>query len=235
MKRRLLQLVSCTFAALLISTSASALTFVVDSTIDSVDISPGDGICLTDESVCTLRAAIMEANASAGADIIDLTAISDPASPIILTLEGVDETFVDANGGDVPCVAEIVADASIGDLDITEDLEIIGAGPALTIIEWENQSIDDPNVGDRIFHIQAEPETTISMVRISDLMIRRGSVGIPNTTDVENVYNCDVSGEPGSIVAWQFKRVGGGIAAGPGAAVFLFEEETAAHFSPQPR
>jgi len=167
----------------------------------------------------------MEANAYAGADIIDLTAISDPAFPIILTLEGVDETFVDTAGGDVPCVAEIIADASKGDLDITEDLEIVGAGPALTIIEWENQSIDDPNVGDRIFHIQAEPETTIDMVRISDLMIRRGSVGIPNTTDAENDYNCDVSGGPGSIVAWQFKRVGGGIAAGPGAAVFLFEEE----------
>jgi hypothetical protein len=119
----------------------------------------------------------------------------------------------------------IVADASIGDLDIIEDLEIFGAGPALTVIKWENQSQTDPTIGDRIFHIQAEPLTTVNLVRIADLTIMDGSVGIPNTIDPEDPYNCEVTGEPGSIEAWQFKRVGGGIAAGPGAAVFFFAEQ----------
>jgi uncharacterized repeat protein (TIGR01451 family)/CSLREA domain-containing protein len=205
--------------------SANALTFVVDSTADAVDAAPGDGVCLTADGTCTLRAAIMEANALAGADSIDLSAINDPLSPIVLTLEGVDEVIGPPEpGSPAPCAAQISADASIGDLDITEDLEIFGAGPGLTVIEWLNQSLDDPNVGDRIFHVQAEPEETVNLVRIADLMIRNGSVGTPNTTDEDNVYNCEVSGEPGSIVAWQFKRVGGGIAVGPGAAVFLFEE-----------
>ena len=45
-------------------------TFVVDSTGDGVDISHGDGVC-SDGSGCTLRAAIQEANALAGADTIE--------------------------------------------------------------------------------------------------------------------------------------------------------------------
>lgn len=224
MKKQITELILCIVGALM-TMSAHALTFSVDSTGDAVDAAPGDGVCLTAAQQCTLRAAVMEANALAGADVIDLTAINDPAAPIVLTLEGVDETFVDTEpGAEAPCEAQIVADAAIGDLDITEDLEIFGAGPALTVIEWENQSVADPNVGDRIFHVQAPTGMTVNLVRIADVMIRRGSVGIPNSTDPANAFNCEVSGEPGSIVAWQFKRVGGGIAAGPGAAVFLFEE-----------
>jgi CSLREA domain-containing protein/uncharacterized repeat protein (TIGR01451 family) len=226
MRRTVTNLALCALLALTVAPSAYALTFVVDSTSDEVDAAPGDAVCLTEGGSCTLRAAIMEANALPGADIIDLTAINDPASPITLTIEGVDETFVDSEpGAEAPCVASIEANAAIGDLDITEDLEIFGAGPGLTVIQWENQSLDDPEIGDRIFHIQALAGETVNLVRIADLMITRGSVGIPNTTDQANVYNCDVSGEPGAIEAWQFKRVGGGITAGPGAAVFLFVEE----------
>lgn len=49
-------------------------TFVVDTTADDADFSPGDGFCDTDDSVgdgpCTLRAAIEEANLLAGTDNI---------------------------------------------------------------------------------------------------------------------------------------------------------------------
>ena len=38
----------------------SSATFVVDSNGDSNDINPGDGICASEDSVCTLRAAIQE-------------------------------------------------------------------------------------------------------------------------------------------------------------------------------
>ena len=220
--------VAATFAlfAVLVAPLAFAATFVVNSTADEIDLVPGDSQCLAESGNCTLRAAIMEANALSGADIIDLTAINDPASPITLTIEGVDETFVEtAPGVPEPCEAVIEANAAIGDLDITEDLEIFGAGPGLTVIQWLNQSLDDPTIGDRIFHIQAPAGVTVNLVRIADLMITRGSVGIPNTTDPTNAYNCEVSGAPGAIEAWQFKRVGGGITAGPGAAVFLFVEE----------
>ncbi len=46
--------------------STSALTFTVNSTDDGGDINPGDGVCDDGTGDCTLRAALMEANASAG-------------------------------------------------------------------------------------------------------------------------------------------------------------------------
>ena len=53
----------------------AAATFVVNSAADTADHNVGDGICDTDGTngtpeICTLRAAIQEANASAGADIL---------------------------------------------------------------------------------------------------------------------------------------------------------------------
>jgi CSLREA domain-containing protein len=50
-------------------TFQAAVLITVDSVGDAVDASPGDGFCDTGGGECTLRAAIMEANASGGADI----------------------------------------------------------------------------------------------------------------------------------------------------------------------
>src|SRR3954452_21392281 len=55
--------------------STHAAAFTVDSSADAVDAAPGDGVCATlalpDEGVrCTLRAAVMEANALGGAPTI---------------------------------------------------------------------------------------------------------------------------------------------------------------------
>ena len=49
---------------------AQAATFTVNSTGDTSDSTPGDGICGDEAGKCTLRAAIEEANAIAGADSI---------------------------------------------------------------------------------------------------------------------------------------------------------------------
>ena len=49
---------------------ASGLTFLVTLVNDGSDAHPGDGVCATSSGVCTLRAAIEEANAHAGADVI---------------------------------------------------------------------------------------------------------------------------------------------------------------------
>lgn len=61
--------------------SAYTAAFVVDSTVDAVDVNPGDGVCATLAGECTLRAAIMETNALAGTD-----SISVPAGTYTLTL-----------------------------------------------------------------------------------------------------------------------------------------------------
>ncbi len=101
---------------------AQALVFNVDSEVDFIDLKPGDGQCRTEFDTCTLRAAVQEANASAGADEIVL-----PAGTYTLNLGGAGEDL-----------------AAEGDLDIVGDLEIRGAGSAATVI--------DGNSSDRIFH-----------------------------------------------------------------------------------
>ncbi len=62
--------------------AAPALTFTVNSTADTHDASPGNGICADGGGHCTLRAAVEEANALAGDDTITL-----PAGTYGLTLD----------------------------------------------------------------------------------------------------------------------------------------------------
>jgi CSLREA domain-containing protein len=50
---------------------ADAATWIVNSTADAGDANVGDGACATASNVCTLRAAIQEANALAGHDTIE--------------------------------------------------------------------------------------------------------------------------------------------------------------------
>ena len=79
-------------------------TFVVDSTADEPDATPGDGVCAsTPSGKCTLRAAIMEANALPGADSVVL-----PSG-----------TYTTQIGGSTAYGEDAGAK---GDLDITDDL-----------------------------------------------------------------------------------------------------------------
>src|SRR3954470_13424194 len=56
------------------STNVNAATFVVNTTADTQDAAPGNGACADSGGACSLRAAITEANALGGADIITLPA-----------------------------------------------------------------------------------------------------------------------------------------------------------------
>jgi CSLREA domain-containing protein len=119
---------------------ALAAIFTVNSTLDAPDANPGDGICQTVvPGQCTLRAAIMEANALAGADTIVV-----PAGLYILTL---------ARGS---CGAEPID--ACGDLDIFDSVTIQGAGAATTIV-------DASLINDRVFDIFA-PSVTITGLTI---------------------------------------------------------------------
>ena len=63
------------FSLLMIpSGQVQAASFVVNSTADLPDANPGNGVCATGSGACTLRAAIMEANSSPGADTITIPA-----------------------------------------------------------------------------------------------------------------------------------------------------------------
>lgn len=60
-------------------------TWVVDSTADEPDAADGDGLCRTATGVCTLRAAITEANAHPGTDLITFRLPGDGPQTIRLT------------------------------------------------------------------------------------------------------------------------------------------------------
>ena len=83
------------------------LSLHVDTAADGVDQSLGDGICATPTGTCSLRAAISEANATAGFDRITIASGVDP----VLSIAGDND---DTNAS--------------GDLDITSDIEIRGEG-----------------------------------------------------------------------------------------------------------
>lgn len=55
---------------------ALAVEFTVNDTNDTLDDNPGDGICADSSGKCTLRAALEEANALAGADTIQLSPVN---------------------------------------------------------------------------------------------------------------------------------------------------------------
>ncbi len=71
--------------SLLASGRVEAAVFTVNSTGEEVDAVPGDAACLTAVATCTLRAAIQEANALAGADSIHFNIGGGGVQTITLT------------------------------------------------------------------------------------------------------------------------------------------------------
>jgi hypothetical protein len=105
--------------------------FIVDSPLDLPDANPGDGIAATASGETTLRAAVQEANATAGPDTITV-----PGGLIELSLQGpADHT------------------AASGDLEIGDDLVISGAGLDETII--------DASQIDTVFHVESGVSLTL--------------------------------------------------------------------------
>jgi CSLREA domain-containing protein len=105
--------------------TASAAAFAVNSTADAPDANPGDGVCATASGACTLRAAIQEANALNGADVISV-----PAGTYTLTLgAGFGDPIEPPDPVEplVGCNVLNYADYE-GDLDISCPVTITGAG-----------------------------------------------------------------------------------------------------------
>jgi CSLREA domain-containing protein len=83
--RRGVAAITVAAAALVTAPAAAAQSvFVVTSAGDSADLAPGNGVCLAAGNVCTLRAAIQEANALPGSDVIRF-AIGSGIRTIVLT------------------------------------------------------------------------------------------------------------------------------------------------------
>jgi hypothetical protein len=130
---------------------ANAATFDVVSNADLPDGTPGDGQCHAIGNVpgpCTLRAAVMEANAFAGADIINVR-----ANTYVLTRlpDGTPD------------------DAADGDLDISQDVTITGAGASITTVSAGGDGAG--SIGDRVFDLLFASNSTVT---ISGLTITGG-------------------------------------------------------------
>ncbi len=126
-------------AALLVAgaSTARAETITVNSTLDRPDADLQDGVCDADLGTaglqCTLRAAIQHANATAGTHVIVV-----PAGRYRLTIRGSGE-----NAG------------ATGDLDITGNVSVQGAGASSTVI-------DCAKAKDRAFDVRSSAVATIS-------------------------------------------------------------------------
>jgi gliding motility-associated-like protein/CSLREA domain-containing protein len=108
--------------------------FTVNVFADTPDANPGDGVCADASGNCSLRAAVMESNALPGSNDISL-----PIGEYVFTLGAANENA-----------------AASGDLDITDDLDIVGADTRQTIIRADSL--------DRVFQIL--PNVMVSMVNL---------------------------------------------------------------------
>ena len=141
-------------------------TFTVNSTADAPDATPGDELCAAATGQCTLRAAVQEANAAPGAD-----KISVPGGLYTLRLGGPSE------------------DAAMeGDLDVTDDVVIAGAGASATHIDGGGR--------DRVFEFLG---ATTSF--ISDLTVQGGrALDIEYGGGIENHLDSTLTVERVAVV-----------------------------------
>jgi CSLREA domain-containing protein len=142
------------FALALLVTSvptASCATFAVNITPDVVDANPGDGICETGSGngLCSLRAAILEANALPGADTVTLPAGTYKITQAIVFFPG--DT------------------GQLLEFEIGDDLSIVGAGSGVTLVDGSCDTLDPYTAGARVFHV-----TPTAVVSISDVTVRNG-------------------------------------------------------------
>ncbi|HSL57507.1 MAG TPA: right-handed parallel beta-helix repeat-containing protein, partial [Acidimicrobiales bacterium] len=101
---------------LAVAPPAVAATLVASSLLDEPDANPGDGVCAsTPSGVCTLRAAIEEANATPGADTVTVPVGTYViGTPLVVT----DDLVLEGSGPDQSVVVTQPTFTSVGGLDV---------------------------------------------------------------------------------------------------------------------
>jgi len=149
--------------------------FAPNTFLDSVDVNIGNGVALDASGKTSLRTAVQESNALPGTDKITLG-----AGTFTLTRTG--------SGEDA---------AATGDLDITDDVIIEGAGVDVTFI--------NANSLDRVFHVRSGGKLTLKNLTITGGLVGTNQFGggILNQGTL-NLIDCKLIGNS----AW----TGGGLA-----------------------
>src|SRR4051812_10181181 len=96
----------CWFAAAM---PAQGATFTVDSTVDAVDANISDGVCQTAGNVCSLRAAIAQANALGGTHTINVPSGTFPVTPA-LGLLSINSSAVDVTINGTGAAGTVIVD-----------------------------------------------------------------------------------------------------------------------------
>lgn len=137
-------------------------TFNVNSTIDAVDANPGDGVCETSigNGDCTLRAAVMEANALSGEDTINipagtysLTIGTDLVVSDSVNISGAGKSVVTLGPRSSARAFDILAGvtANITGLSITHEEQIVFVSEGGGIRNRGSLSLSDVDILESIF------------------------------------------------------------------------------------
>ncbi len=164
-----------------------AVNFTVDVTIDTLDATPGDGVCADANGFCSLRAAIQESNALPSADGILL--LARDVFTLSLTSGATDEAF--------------------GDLDITDSL-IIGVHPGTPIDTLLDLPVINANGIDRVLEISQAAEVSLMGVILmggNALVDSANPVGggvlVHDSVNTFNAFN--------SVISFNQANIGGGL------------------------
>lgn len=155
--RRLGAVVAVTFGVLGLAACepGARLDLYVNSTTDLVDAAPGDGVCEATPGGddCTVRAAVMEANATPLETSVHI--ILEPGSTHVLTRSAT-------------CSEGSATDATIEDLDIERDLTLSGNGAT---IRTQGHEIFHPEYGSLTCAVRAIQHHSGQLI-LEDLTLR---------------------------------------------------------------
>jgi CSLREA domain-containing protein len=146
-----------------------AATFTVDTLADTVDVRPGDGVCADAGGRCSLRAAVMEANALGG-------------GPHTIVL-GAGQTYTlsrDADGGG----HAVDSGADNDDLDITANITIQGNGATIQRDPSLGCTFDEnPRTGEfRIFEVKNGATLSLQDVVVTNGCADGDTLDLSNST-----------------------------------------------------
>lgn len=239
MARRVLIVLALVLATLALAPAgpASAATFTVDSNGDAADADTANPACATAAGVCTLRAAVQQANATPGTDIIRVPAMTISLGSAItiasnLTLQGAGArgTVLQATGGAHAMVLVTSGVVTVSGVTVTGAtgggaLAVNQSGGDLTLRGIRVTGNDATAAGSaygpvytmngtltvRDSEISGNSTTsTSSSAWGGGLAVYSSTVTVLNTTIADN-----------SLVAGSSQAIGGGVWAGQNSTVIL--------------